>query len=49
MIVQYTVYHSRLCQLNIGISMRHQKPQEEATHDYILFVVLLLPHLLSMQ
>ena len=48
-IAQYIVYHSRLSQLNIGIIMRHQKPQEEATHEYMVVVVLLLPHLLSMQ
>lgn len=45
----YSVYHRRFSDLNIGISRRHQKPQEEATHYYILFVVLLPPQLLFMQ
>lgn len=39
-----TVSDSRLSYLNMGISGRHQKPQEEATHYYILFVVPLPPH-----
>lgn len=44
-----TISDSRLSYLNVGISRRHQKPQEEATHYYILFVVPLPPRLLSMQ
>lgn len=44
-----TISDSHLSYLNMRISRRHQKPQEEATHYYILFVVPLPPHSLSMQ
>ena len=45
----YSVSYSRYSQLNIEISRRHLKPQEEATHYYILFVVPPPPQLLFMQ